>query len=62
MGTIHIKNLSTLKDKAAARIAVDFWLGSISSKELNECGIKVIKKGHTLTVVDLGEPVKIKEE
>lgn len=61
MGTIHIKNLSTLKDRIAAQIAVDFWFGLISSKKLNEGGIKVIKRGHTFTIMDLGEPVKIKD-
>lgn len=53
MGTITIKNMSTLSDKAAALIAAEYW--NYKSKVENEAellGVKIIKNGHTFTIVD----------
>lgn len=53
MGTITIKNMSTLSDKAAALIAAEYW--NNKSKVENEAellGVKIIKNGHTFTIVD----------
>lgn len=53
MGTIIIKNLSTLNDKVAARLAVDYWIGEDIAKEYcKEENFKVIRKGNTITVYD----------
>ena len=44
MGTITIKNMSTLSDKAAALIAAEYW--NYKSKVENEAewlGVKIIK-------------------
>ena len=53
MGTITIKNMSTLSDIAAALIAAEYW--NYKSKVENEAellGVKIIKNGHTFTIVD----------
>lgn len=53
MGTITIKNLSTLTDKAAALIAAEYWnYKSEVESEAEALGIKIIKRGHTFTIVD----------
>ena len=53
MGTIIIKNLSTLTDKAAALIIAEYWNFRDEAEEDAEAlGVKIIKKGHTFTVVD----------
>lgn len=53
MGTIIIKNLSTLSDKAAAQLAVDYWIGEDIAKSYVKAGkVKVIRKGNTITVYD----------
>ena len=47
MGTIIIKNLSTLSDKAAAQLAVDYWIGEDIAKSYVKAGkVKVIRKGY----------------
>ena len=53
MGTITIKNLSTLTDKTAALIAAEYWnyKGEVES-EAEALGIKIINRGHTFTIVD----------
>lgn len=54
MGTIIIKNLSTLTDKAAALIIAEYWNFRDEAEEDAEAlGVKIIKKGHTFTVVDI---------
>lgn len=54
MGTITIKNLSTLTDKAAALIVAEYWnYKSKVEKEAELLGIKIIKRGHTFTIVDI---------
>ena len=53
MGTITIKNMSTLSDKAAALIAAEYWnYKSIVENEAELLGVKIIKNGHTFTIVD----------
>ena len=53
MGTITIKNMSTLSDKAAALIAAEYWnFKGEAEKEADTLGVKIIKKGHAFTVVD----------
>jgi len=54
MGTITIKNLSTLTDKAAALIAAEYWnYKSEAENEAELLGVKIIKKGHTFTIVGI---------
>lgn len=54
MGTITIKNMSTLSDKAAALIIAEYWnFKGEAEKEADTLGVKIIKKGHTFTVVDI---------
>ena len=54
MGTITIKNQSTLTDRVAALIIAEYWnlKGEVES-EAEALGVKIIKKGHTFTVVDI---------
>lgn len=53
MGTIHIKNLSSISDKTALALAADYYNrldeAEIAMREL-KVGIK--KKGHTFTIFD----------
>lgn len=53
MGTIHIKNLSSISDKTALTLAADYYNrldeAEIAMREL-KVGIK--KKGHTFTIFD----------
>ena len=52
MGTIVIKNLSTIHDRAAVSLIADYWTGGTDESELDLLGIKIIKKGHTFTIVE----------
>ena len=53
MGTIAMKNMSTLSDKAEALIAAEYsTCRGDAEKEADTLGVKIIKKGHTFTVVD----------
>lgn len=55
MGTITIKNLSSLKDREAGQLAMSFWNGNLSEDRLSKQIIRIIKKGHRFTVVDKQE-------
>jgi len=53
MGTVTIKNLSTIEDRYAARLAIDYWIDQSEVEEaMQELKVDVQKKGHTFTVVD----------
>lgn len=53
MGTIHIKNLSTLSDRAACALVGQYWIGELSLEEIEKSiNVKIKKKGHTFTVLD----------
>ena len=52
MGTIIIKNLSTIHDRAAVSLIADYWTGGTDESELDLLGIKIIKKGYTFTIVE----------
>lgn len=52
MGTIVIKNLSTIQDRSAVSLIANYWTGSTVKSELDLLGIKIIKKGHTFTIIE----------
>lgn len=53
MGTITIKNQSTLTDRVAALIAAEYWNDrDEAEKDAKVLGVQIIKKGHVFTVVD----------
>lgn len=52
MGTITIKNLSTLQDRAAVSLIANYWTGGTDESELDLLGIKIIKKGHTFIITE----------
>lgn len=52
MGTIIIKNLSTIQDRSAVSLIANYWTGSTVKSELDLLGIKIIKKGHTFTIIE----------
>lgn len=53
MGTIIIKNISSVSDKTALSLVCDFWESSVRTEELLDYyRVKIKKKGHTFTVVD----------
>lgn len=53
MGTITIKNLSTLTDKTVVLIVANFWHNAVSMECLSEqLHIKITQDGNTFTVKD----------
>ena len=52
MGTIVIKNLSTIQDRSAVSLIANYWTGGTDDSELDLLGIKIIKKGHTFTIIE----------
>lgn len=52
MGTIIIKNLSTVHDRAAVSLIANYWTGGTDDSELDLLGIRIIKKGHTFTIIE----------
>ena len=58
MGTIHVKNLSTLTDKAALALAADYYNDRDDDellKAMEELNVGIKKEGHTFTVFDKEE-------
>ena len=52
MGTIIIKNLSTVHDRAAVSLIANYWTGGTDESELDLLGIRIIKNGHTFTIIE----------
>jgi hypothetical protein len=52
MDTIVIKNLSTVQDRAAVSLIANYWTGGTDDSELDLLGIRIIKKGHTFTIIE----------
>ena len=52
MGTITIKNLSTIHDRSAVSLIANYWTGGTDESELDLLGIRIIKKGHTFTIIE----------
>ena len=58
MGTLHVKNLSTLTDKAALMLAADFYndrYGAELIEAMKELKVGIKKRGHTFTIFDKEE-------
>ena len=56
MGTIHVKNLSTLTDKAALALAADYYNRHDEAEQaMKELNVGIKKKGHTFTIFDVEE-------
>ena len=55
MGTITIKNLSTIHDRSAVSLIANYWTGGTDESELDLLGIRIIKKGHTFTIIEKKE-------
>lgn len=58
MGTIHVKNLSTLTDKAALMLAADYYNdrdGVELLEAMKELKVGIKKRGHTFTIFDKEE-------
>lgn len=52
MGTITIKNLSTIHDRSAVSLIANYWTGGTDESEIDLLGIRIIKKGHTFTIIE----------
>ena len=58
MGTIHVKNLSTLTDKVALMLAADYYndrYGDELLEAMKELKVGIKKRGHTFTIFDKEE-------
>ena len=58
MGTMHVKNLSTLTDKAALLLAADYYNDRDSAElidTMKELNVGIKKRGHTFTIFDIEE-------
>lgn len=56
MGTMHVKNLSSLSDKAALALAADFYNYRDEAEEaMKELNVAIRKKGHSFTIFDIDE-------
>ena len=58
MGTMHVKNLSTLTDKAALLLAADYYNdrdGVELLEAMKELKVGIKKRGHTFTILDKEE-------
>ena len=58
MGTMHVKNLSTLTDKAALLLAADYYndrYGDELLEAMKELKVGIKKRGHTFTIFDKEE-------
>lgn len=59
MGTIHVKNLSSLTDKAALVLVADYYNRHEEAETaMQELNVGIKKKGHTFTVFDIEEVTK----
>lgn len=58
MGTMHVKNLSTLTDKAALLLAADYYndrYGTELLEAMKELKVGIRKRGHTFTIFNKEE-------
>lgn len=58
MGTMHVKNLSTLSDKAALLLAADYYndrYGDELLEAMKELKVGIKKRGHTFTIFEKEE-------
>lgn len=61
MGTITVVNRSTVTDKAALALASDYYNDKDNVELqafLERMNIKIVKKGHKFTILDVEEEVK----
>ena len=54
MGTVTIKNISCIKDRVAAWLAMEQWNGYLSEQTIaKQYKVRIIKRGHKFVVVDI---------